>query len=283
MCKSDDTYTTVVKKKGSITTRTMRQRRPANKGIIAEYIWIDGIGELRSKARTLPKKVKNVSELPEWNYDGSSCFQATTENSEIIMKPVFFFRDPFRGGDHIMVLTETFKWKDSQYKELEPTNTNYRHFAKKIFDSALHEEPWFGLEQEYTILEKHDKFSKKPLGWPNKGYPGAEGPYYCSVGGQNCFGRTLADAHYKACLYAGLKISGTNAEVMPGQWEYQVGPCTGIEQGDHFWASRYLLQKCAEHSKISISFEPKLFEHFNGSGCHTNFSTKKMRAGTGKM
>ena len=40
--------------------------------------------------------------------------------------------------------------------------------------------------------------------------------------------------------YAGVKVSGINAEVMPGQWEYQVGPCTGIDSGDHLVMSRYL-------------------------------------------
>ena len=54
------------------------------------------------------------------------------------------------------------------------------------------------------------------------------------------------DAHYKACLYSGIKISGTNCEVMPGQWEYQVGPCLGIEIGDMLWMSRYLLHRVAE-------------------------------------
>ncbi len=47
-----------------------------------------------------------------------------------------------------------------------------------------------------------------------------------------CFGRAIMEAHYRACLYAGIKISGTNSEVMPGQWEFQVGPCHGIEIGD---------------------------------------------------
>ena len=98
--------------------------------IIAEYIWIDGSGTLRAKCRTLDTaKVNAVSELPEWNYDGSSCYQATTENSEIIMKPVFFFPDPFRGGENIMVLCETFMWEDTTYKNLVPTNTNFRHYA----------------------------------------------------------------------------------------------------------------------------------------------------------
>jgi len=49
-----------------------------------------------------------------------------------------------------------------------------------------------------------------------------QGPYYCSAGTQNSYGRQVVEAHYKACLYAGVQISGTNAEVMPGQWEYQV-------------------------------------------------------------
>ena len=79
---------------------------PQNGKVIAEYIWIDGAGSLRAKCRTLDKYPKTVEDLPEWNYDGSSTYQATTENSEIIMKPVFFFPDPFRGGDNIMVLTD---------------------------------------------------------------------------------------------------------------------------------------------------------------------------------
>ena len=127
------------------------------------------------------------------------------------------------------------------------------------------------------------KFTTWPLGWPHDGYPGPQGPYYCSVGANNCFGRIIADAHYRACLYAGIKVSGTNAEVMPGQWEYQVGPVEGIAMGDHLWISRYILQRIAEDFNVSISFAPKLFEDWNGSGCHTNFSTKTMRAGTGGM
>ena len=114
--------------------------------IIAEYIWLGGAGELRSKCRTLDGPVSQVSDLPEWNYDGSSCYQAPTENSEIIMKPVYFFPDPFRGGDNIMVLTESFMWKDTTYKELVPANTNFRHYATKIFDAKPEEEPWFGIE-----------------------------------------------------------------------------------------------------------------------------------------
>jgi len=189
--------------------------------VIAEYIWIDGSATLRAKCRTLEtEKINDVSELPEWNFDGSSCYQATTENSEIIMKPVFYFPDPFRGGNNIMVLCETFMWADTTYKTLVPTNTNFRHFAKNIFDAAPEEAPWFGIEQEYTILKDATKFKVQPYGWPNSGYPANQGPYYCSVGGNVCFGRAIADAHYKACLYAGLKISGTNAEVMPGQWEF---------------------------------------------------------------
>lgn len=254
-----------------------------NGSIIAEYVWIDGSQSLRAKCRTLPAKITALDQIPGWNFDGSSCYQATTENSEIILMPVNYFPDPFRGGDNILVLCESYAWEDTSYQKLVPANSNFRAYAKKIFDAVAHEKPWYGIEQEYTILEDKSRFNLRPYGWPAAGFPGNQGPYYCSVGGNVTFGRTIADAHYKCCLYSGIKISGTNAEVMPGQWEFQIGPCEGIEIGDHLWMARYLLMRCAEEFSLVISFEPKLFTDWNGSGCHTNYSTETMRAGTKGM
>jgi glutamine synthetase len=142
---------------------------------------------------------------------------------------------------------------------------------------AAHAEtdPWFGLEQEYTLLDLNDR----PYGWPKNGFPAPQGPYYCGVGAGKVVQRDIVEAHYKCCLYAGVKISGTNAEVMPAQWEFQVGPCEGIEMGDHLWLARFLLHRVAEEFGAKVSFDPKPIPgDWNGAGLHSNFSTKEMRA-----
>jgi len=244
--------------------------------LIAEYIWIGGTGmDIRSKARTLDlSEVLELSQIPDWNYDGSSTLQADGENSEVWLVPRAFYLDPFRQGNNILVLCDTWK------PDGTPANTNFRHLANEILRDCAYEKPWFSFEQEY-VLFRTDSFPSWPLGFPEGGYPRAQGPYYCGVGGDVCYGRQIMEAHYKCCLYSGLHISGTNAEVMPGQWEYQIGPCLGIEAGDEMWISRYLLLRVSEHFGVAVNWDSKPMEGWNGSGCHTNYSTRSTRNSNG--
>jgi glutamine synthetase len=207
---------------------------------VFEYIWIDGDGNFRNKTK--------VGELENWNYDGSSTGQANTENSEVILKPVFTCLDPFRGGNSKLVLCDTWISDDQPH----PTNTRAANFD--IFEKHKDKRLMFGFEQEFFVkgLRHKDTY-----------------PHYCNVQfGTNGF----VEKAFQNCLAAGLDVTGMNSEVVPDQWEIQV--CSGgITACDQLMVLRYILQR----SVPEVDFHPKPHKDQNGSGCHINFSTDNIR------
>ena len=237
----------------------------------AEYIWLDGhkpTQKLRSKTKIIKGLIKNLEDLPNWGFDGSSTNQADGNNSDCMLKPVYFVPDPIRGDESCLVMCEVLNADGS----IHATNTraNLVALSKKL----KNEDAWFGIEQEYTLFQ-----GRSPLGWPEGGYPAPQGPFYCGVGADEVFGRDIVEEHLELCIEAGLEISGINAEVMPGQWEYQIGPLGPLESADQIWISRWLLYRISEEFGVSATLHPKPVKgDWNGAGAHTNFSTKAMRS-----
>ena len=232
----------------------------------AEYIWIDGqkpTAKLRSKGKVIPVG----EEPPIWGFDGSSTEQAPGRNSDCVLRPVFTCPDPLRRGNSKLVLCEVL------LTDMTPHPTNTRSSCVETYKRFSKHEPWFGIEQEYTFFD-----GLKPLGWPDNGFPAPQGGYYCGVGADEVFGRPIVEEHLDACIYAGLAIAGINGEVMPGQWEFQIGAITTPAVADHLWVARWLLYRIGEKHHVSATLDPKPVRgDWNGAGAHTNFSTVQMR------
>ena len=251
----------------------------------AEYIWLDGAEptqELRSKTRMLPyTESMNLSDLPEWSFDGSSTNQASGNDSDCLLNPVSVVGDPVRGKGNYLVMCEVLNSDNTPHK------TNKRAYLRNLMkNGGNNEDAYIGFEQEYTLFK-----NGRPLGWPQEGFPAPQGPFYCAVGVKNVYGRKIVEEHTKACCEVDLCLFGTNAEVMPGQWEFQVGyrgiigeTCDPLTMSDHLWFSRYLLHLIAEKYGVEVSFSNKPIKgDWNGAGMHTNISTKNMRdSSTGK-
>mgnify|MGYP001105520650 FL=1 len=232
----------------------------------AEYIWIDGSEPtqfVRSKTKVVPK-----GDSPSiWGFDGSSTNQAVGSDSDCVLNPVFTCSDPIRDENDKLVLCEVLN------TDMSPHTSNQRSKCVEIYKKYSAYEPWFGIEQEYTFFK-----GARPLGWPSNGFPAPQGGYYCGVGSDEVFGRTVVEEHLSACLKADLAISGINAEVMPAQWEFQIGPLDPVSVSDQLWVARWLLYRISEQHGVTVRLDPKPVKgDWNGAGAHTNFSTKSMR------
>ena len=236
--------------------------------IILEYVWLDGYKtpNLRSKIKVMDCLTAGVDlgDVPEWNYDGSSTRQAPGSDSECLLKPVRIYN---AGGRNYIVLCEVMN------SDGTPHETNQRAALRDTLGSVPDQNFWWGFEQEYFITKDF-----KPLGFPDGGYPKPQGLYYCGVGGNQVVGREMVNNHMQECLPHGMDITGVNAEVAVGQWEYQCFNKDTLKACDDLWVSRYLLYKEAEQYGWDIDITPKpVTGDWNGSGCHTTFSTEEMR------
>ncbi|KAK3409485.1 hypothetical protein EUGRSUZ_J01610 [Eucalyptus grandis] len=230
--------------------------------VVAEYIWIGQSGmDIRSMGIILDGPVDDISMLPRLNFDG-----APREDSEVILYPQAIFKDPFRRGANILVLCNTYTPAG------EPIVTNNRHAAAETFGhpDVVAEEPWYRIEQEYTLLPRDVNWL---IGLPVGGYAGAQEPNYRGIGAD------IADSQYEACLYAGINIGGIEGGVMPGQWKFQVGPAVGISAGDELWVARYILARITESAGVVLAFDARLIQQGdrNRAGSRTNYSTESMR------
>lgn len=236
-----------------------------------EYIWLDGSSPtqgLRGKTKIVKDFSGKLEDCPMWSFDGSSTQQAEGGSSDCLLKPVCIYPDPDR-KDAYVVMTEVLNADGT------PHPTNGRATIEDDDNDF-----WFGFEQEYFLW---DPETDLPLGFPVNGYPEPQGPYYCSVGAKNAYGREIVEEHMDICLEAGLNVEGINGEVAAGQWEFQIFAKGAKDAGDQIWIGRYLLERTAEKYGVAINWHCKpIAGDWNGSGMHANFSNTVLRTAGNK-
>src|ERR1700678_289787 len=237
-----------------------------------EYIWLDGYTpppNLRGKTQIKEfDSFPTVEQLPLWGFDGSSTMQAEGHSSDCVLKPVAVYPDAARTNG-VLVMCEV----------MMPDGTTPHSSNKR---ATILDDPgaWFGFEQEYFFYK-----DGRPLGFPPSGYPAPQGPYYTGVGYKYMgnIARKIVEEHLDLCLAAGINHEGINAEVAKGQWEFQIFAKGSAKAADDVWTARYLMIRLCEKYDVDVELHCKPIKgDWNGSGMHTNFSTKYLREVGGK-
>lgn len=249
--------------------------------ISVEYLWVGPDQTFNSKCHektgiinitkkkfyTKVRTVESAYDFPLWSFDGSSTGHIipTKENpnTEVILKPVKSYINPFEENSYI-VLCETYNIDGTPHKYNTRANTI------KLFESHKYLEPQYGLEQEYVFMDYNDQI----YGWEDLE---VQGDHYCNTSKYHKKLRPIVNEHYKLCNKIGLNMSGYNAEVLPCQWEFQIGPIKGQDIGDEMTIARFILERLAEKNGLYINYHSKPIKNYNGSGCHHNFSTIETR------
>ena len=155
--------------------------------IKAEYIWIDGT-EPTPLLRSKTKVMDAGAEPPEWGFDGSSTNQATGDASDCALKPVFVpARIPSAARATSSSSARSYNADGTPHADEHP-----RRAAAEAAEKYKDLEPWYGMEQEYTLMK-----GGRPYGFPpENGYPAPQGPYYCGTGASHIMGRELVERSY---------------------------------------------------------------------------------------
>jgi glutamine synthetase len=239
---------------------------------VVEYIWINSNNEIKTKIKVICLNYNNnkisLDNFPNWNYDVSRSMEKIN-GSEVILKPVAFYKSPFKIVNFIVLC-------DTWINNTTPSPFNHRVNTINILEKTKTYLPKIGFEQEFFLSRDNI-----PLSFIDN-HPIKN--TYCSIGNNSVFIKNISirDIILKAfdnCLEAGLELIGYNLESKPSQFKFKI-LADGINAADQLYMMRYIINRTLEDYNCYLDLRPNPIENYI-SKCATTFSTHDMRQPNG--